>query len=102
RDFDPISIKMAKKQDLSLNPAKISGICGRLMCCLKYESCIYKKLKEEMPEIGQTVELDIGEGEIVERNLVKKTLMVDIGAEEFIEVELDEINDINNEGESNG
>src|SRR5690554_2736319 len=52
RDFDPISIKMAKKQELSLNPAKISGVCGRLMCCLKYESFIYKKLKEEMPEIG--------------------------------------------------
>lgn len=95
RDFDPISIKMAKKQELSLNPAKISGICGRLMCCLKYESCLYKKLKEEMPEIGEMVELDIGEGEIVERNLVKKTLKVDIGAEECIEIELEEIIEIN-------
>jgi len=65
RDFDPISIKMAKKQELSLNPAKISGVCGRLMCCLKFESSIYRQLKEEMPDVGETVELEIGEGEIV-------------------------------------
>lgn len=92
RDFDPISIKMAKKQELSLNPAKISGVCGRLMCCLKYESKTYKELKDEMPEVGETVELSIGEGEIVERNLVKKTVKIDIGNDEYIEVELDELN----------
>ncbi|MTI58920.1 MAG: stage 0 sporulation family protein [Firmicutes bacterium] len=91
RDFDPISIKMAKKQELSLNPAKISGVCGRLMCCLKYESKIYKRLKKEMPDVGETVELDIGEGEIVERNLVKQTITVDIGADEYIEVEIDDL-----------
>ncbi len=92
RDFDPISIKMAKKQELSLNPAKISGVCGRLMCCLKYESKTYKRLKEEMPEIGEIVEMELGEGEIVERNLVKKTVKVDIGEDEYIEVELEELN----------
>lgn len=92
RDFDPISIKMAKKQDLSLNPAKISGICGRLMCCLKYESTTYRKLKEEMPNIGEVVELERGEGEIVDRNLVKKTVKVDIGNKEYIEVDLEELN----------
>ncbi len=88
RDFDPISIKMAKKQDLSLNPAKISGLCGRLMCCLKYESKVYKKLKEMMPKVGETVELELGEGEIVERNLVKKTVKVDIGEDDYIEVDV--------------
>ncbi|MDI3547257.1 MAG: hypothetical protein PWR10_909 [Halanaerobiales bacterium] len=92
RDFDPISIKMAKKQELSLNPAKISGVCGRLMCCLKFESNVYKQLKKEMPDIGETVELDIGEGEIVDRNLVKQTLKVDIGNDEYVEVDLEEIN----------
>lgn len=93
REFDPISIKMAKKQELSLNPAKISGVCGRLMCCLKYESRTYRKLKEEMPDVGETVELDeIGEGEIVERNLVKKTVIVDVGDGEHIEVDLEELN----------
>ncbi len=92
RDFDPISIKMAKKQELSLNPSKISGVCGRLMCCLKYESTTYKRLKEEMPEVGDTVETDVGEGKIVKRNLVKKTVKVDIGKEDNIEIELEEIN----------
>lgn len=92
RDFDPISIKMAKKQELSLNPSKISGVCGRLMCCLKYESNTYKELKEMMPDVGDTVGSDMGEGEIVERNLVKKTVKVDIGEEEYLELELNEIN----------
>lgn len=92
RDFDPISIKMAKKQELSLNPAKISGVCGRLMCCLKFESNVYKQLKKEMPDIGETVELDIGEGEIVDRNLVKQTVKVDIGNDEYVKVDLEEIN----------
>ncbi len=93
RDFQPISIKMAKKQDLSLNPAKISGLCGRLMCCLEYESKTYKKLKEIMPNVGETVDLEIGEGEIVDRNLVKKTIKVDIGGEDYIEVDVEDLDE---------
>ncbi len=96
RDFEPISIKMAKKQNLSLNPAKISGLCGRLMCCLRYESDIYKKLKKELPDIGEEVELNVGSGEVVDRNLVKKTLKVNIGNEDkkdIIEVDVEEIRD---------
>ncbi|MFW6035428.1 MAG: PSP1 domain-containing protein [Halothermotrichaceae bacterium] len=100
RDFDPISIKMAKKQELSLNPAKISGICGRLMCCLKYESKVYKQLKQEMPKIGDTVELELGEGEIVERNLVKRTVKVDMGSEECIEMDLEDIKEKDNSQKS--
>lgn len=92
RDFEPITIKMAKKQDLSLNPTKISGLCGRLMCCLKFESQTYKQLKKEMPDVGEKVSLNIGEGEIVERNLVKKTVKIDIGNREYVEMELDELN----------
>src|SRR6056297_2027708 len=93
RDFQPISIKMAKKQDLSLNPSKISGLCGRLMCCLEYESKTYKKLKEIMPNVGETVDLEIGEGEIVDRNLVKKTIKVDIGGEDYIEVDVEDLDE---------
>src|SRR6056297_1532902 len=74
RDFDPISIKMAKKQDLSLNPVKISGLCGRLMCCLKYEADLYDNLRKELPEISEKVELTIGKGKIIERNLIQKTV----------------------------
>ncbi len=47
RDFEPVSIKLAKRQDLSLNPAKISGLCGRLMCCLRFESDVYQDIKEK-------------------------------------------------------
>lgn len=55
RNFDPVSIRVAKDQGLSLNPAKISGICDRLMCCLRYEHGIYKELAAELPRVGQTV-----------------------------------------------
>ncbi|NLM96058.1 MAG: stage 0 sporulation family protein [Halanaerobiaceae bacterium] len=92
RDFDPISIKMAKKQELSLNPSKISGVCGRLMCCLKFEATTYKELKEMIPEIGEIVEFEDDEGEIAEQNLVKKTVKIEVGENEYIELEIDEIN----------
>ena len=91
RDFDPISINLAKKQDLSLNPAKISGLCGRLMCCLKYESKIYKQLKEEMPEKGEIVELEVGKGKVVDRNLIKQTVKVKIGEGDLIEKDVEKL-----------
>jgi cell fate regulator YaaT (PSP1 superfamily) len=96
RDFDPISIKMAKKQELTLNPSKISGVCGRLMCCLKYEARTYKELGAIMPDIGDIVEVEEGDevvdGEIVDRNLMKKTVIVDTGDGEYIEINIEEIN----------
>lgn len=91
RDFQPISIKMAKKQNLSLNPSKISGLCGRLMCCLQYESKTYKDLKRMMPNLGTNIELEVGSGKVVDRNLVKHTVEVDIGNEENIEVNVEEL-----------
>ncbi len=92
RDFEPISIKMAKRQDLSLNPAKISGLCGRLMCCLRYEADLYKNLRDEMPDVGEKVELTIGNGEVVERNLIQKTVKVDFDGE-YIELDASELKD---------
>lgn len=90
RDFDPISIKMAKKQNLSLNPSKISGLCGRLMCCLKYEAETYEEIKEEMPDIGEKVEMHVGSGKVTRRNLIKKTVKVDLNdGEENDEIEVD-------------
>ena len=68
--FDPISIRMAKNQGLSLNPTKISGLCGRLMCCLAYEEASYNKLKKGMPETGRRVNTTVGEGKVVEINPV--------------------------------
>jgi len=93
RDFQPISIKMAKKQNLSLNPAKISGLCGRLMCCLQYEATTYRRLKKQMPNIGEKVELEMGEGKIVDRNLVKHTVEVDIGTDETVEINVDDLDE---------
>ncbi|AGB40083.1 putative PSP1-like protein [Halobacteroides halobius DSM 5150] len=91
RDFDPISIKMAKEQDLSLNPNKISGICGRLMCCLKYETNSYKQIKNELPNVGEKVETNFGTGNVEDINVIKKTLKVDLGDDEKIEIDFEDI-----------
>lgn len=64
-DFEPVSIKMAKDQNLSLNPTKISGLCGRLMCCLKYEHDNYEGAKDELPSIGSQVVTTLGPGKVV-------------------------------------
>jgi cell fate regulator YaaT (PSP1 superfamily) len=77
-EFAPVSIKMAKEQSLSLNPAKISGICGRLMCCLKYENDTYISLKAEAPGIGSVVELEDGsQARITNVNVVRQVAMVE-------------------------
>lgn len=74
--FQPVSIKMAKSQGLSLNPAKISGSCGRLMCCLNYEQEAYEQLIRETPKKGQIVDSILGVGEIVEVNLLTGILKI--------------------------
>ncbi|MFA5576184.1 MAG: stage 0 sporulation family protein [Tissierellaceae bacterium] len=65
-EFEPVSIKMAKEQSLSLNPTKISGLCGRLMCCLKFEHNVYEELLDKMPDLGAIVKTDEGKGIVVE------------------------------------
>ena len=76
-DFVPVSIKMAKEQSLSLNPAKISGVCGRLMCCLKNESDTYEYLNKKMPREGVTVLTPAGEtGVIVTTSVLRQTVKV--------------------------
>lgn len=75
-DFQPVSIKMAKEQGLSLNTIKISGTCGRLMCCLKYEQESYEHLLRHTPKIGAIVETDNGRGEVVDNNLLTGMLKV--------------------------
>ena len=75
-EFHPVSIKMAKEQNLSLNPTKISGTCGRLMCCLKYEQDAYLHLQRELPRVGSIVKTQDGEGAVVEVNLFRRQLKV--------------------------
>lgn len=75
-DFQPVSIKMAKEQGLSLSPVKISGTCGRLMCCLKYEQEAYTDLLKHTPKVGAIVKTPDGKGLVVENNLIAGTLKV--------------------------
>lgn len=75
-EFQPVSIKMAKEQGLSLSPVKISGTCGRLMCCLKYEQEAYSDLLKHTPKVGAIVNTPDGRGLVVENNLIAGTLKV--------------------------
>lgn len=75
-DFQPVSIKMAKEQGLSLNPVKISGTCGRLMCCLKYEQDAYEHLLRHTPKVGALVETREGRGTVIENNLITGILKI--------------------------
>lgn len=77
-DFQPVSIKMAKEQGLSLNPTKISGTCGRLMCCLKYEQDAYEDLLKITPKNGAVVQTPDGRGVVVESNLLTGVLKIQL------------------------
>lgn len=83
KDFQPVSIKMAKEQGLSLNPTKISGACGRLMCCLAYEESAYEYLNSIMPMVGSTVRTPDGLGTVLEVNPISGYLRVRCGTEAF-------------------
>ena len=86
-DFASVSIKMAKEQNLSLNPTKISGICGRLMCCLNYEQSTYEDIRKRMPKVGSIVKTSEGAGEVFSNNTVKESVKVKLkkGEEEVLE-----------------
>nr|WP_051205563.1 regulatory iron-sulfur-containing complex subunit RicT [Butyrivibrio sp. FC2001] len=94
-DFIPVSIKMAKEQNLSLNPTKISGVCGRLMCCLKNEEDVYEELNRKMPGIGDIVKTeDDLEGEVASVNILRQTvrILVDVDDEKEVhEVNVDDL-----------
>ncbi|TYT75907.1 PSP1 domain-containing protein [Desulfobotulus mexicanus] len=74
--FEPVSIRMAKEQGLSLNPTKISGLCGRLMCCLTYENSTYRDLKSGIPKIGKLVSTPKGKGRITRQNVIANRISV--------------------------
>lgn len=83
-EFDPVSIKMAKQQNLSLNPVKISGLCGRLMCCLKFESESYEDDSEKYPDVGDRVITPRGEGNVI--SIFKPKGIVNVQMDEDKEV----------------
>ena len=81
-DFDPVSIKMVKEQNLSINPTKISGTCGRLMCCLKNEQAAYEALAKNAPGVGALVETPDGNGVVTSVSILKGIATVTVGEEE--------------------
>lgn len=86
KDFEPVTIKMAKEQGLSLNPPKISGLCGRLMCCLAYEHKCYRELCRGLPREGDKVDTPQGKGKVVNVNVLRRAVVVDVGGGKQVEV----------------
>jgi cell fate regulator YaaT (PSP1 superfamily) len=85
-DFEPISIRMAKDQDLPLSPGKVSGVCGRLMCCLGYEARVYEEFKRGLPRIGEKVRVREGVGRVRKYNIFEDAFTVEIEGGEFVKV----------------
>ncbi|MEW8973836.1 MAG: stage 0 sporulation family protein [Tissierellaceae bacterium] len=94
-EFEPVSIKMAKEQNLSLNPTKISGLCGRLMCCLKYEQEAYEDILSRMPQIGIIANTPMGRGTIIDTYTLlesaKVRVTLDDGTEDVFQYKMSEI-----------
>jgi len=93
-EFKPVSIRMAKEQDLPLNPMKISGVCGRLLCCLVYESEQYRAMKKKLPREGQQVSTPMGAGDVVGSNALKETVLVELESKMRVELPLNEVTTI--------
>ena len=91
--FTPVSIRMAKQQGLALNPMKISGICGRLLCCLGYESKQYANIKEKMPQEGKEISTPFGRGMVISNNLLKELVVIKlVDSHEVKEIPLNQLN----------
>ncbi len=91
-NFPSISIKMAKEQDVPLNPSKISGVCGRLLCCLAFEHAQYRELKGQLPKIGQMVSTPAGNAKLTAINVLKQTVSLRmVGSVAVVEMPIDEL-----------
>lgn len=89
--FETISMKMAREQNLPLNPANISGVCGRLLCCLAYENEQYRILKQNLPQVGQAIKTRLGEGKVIGGNPLKQTVTVQLESEAVLELPVSEV-----------
>ena len=85
-EFEPISIRMAKDQDLPLSPGKVSGVCGRLMCCLGYEARVYEEFKRGLPKLGERVRVREGAGRVRKHNLFADSFLVELEGGELVSV----------------
>jgi len=84
--FHPLSIKMAKEQGLPLNPSRISGVCGRIKCCMAYEFTVYKEHARTLPRVGEKINTDDGKGRVIDINILKRLVSVDVGEGKVIRV----------------
>ena len=92
-DFEPVTIRMAKDQGLSLDPTKISGLCGRLLCCLEYESSTYCECLKGLPKCGSRIATSSGEGKVIKQNVLSKTLLVQFDDGRQLTIRAEEIKD---------
>jgi cell fate regulator YaaT (PSP1 superfamily) len=76
RDFEAVTVKMAREQGLALNPSRLAGMCGRLKCCLRYEYASYVELKRALPNVGKRVQCVKGDGRVVRQNTLKQTVLI--------------------------
>jgi cell fate regulator YaaT (PSP1 superfamily) len=93
RDFEAVTVKMAREQGLALNPSRLAGMCGRLKCCLRYEYATYVELKRGLPAVGKRVESVKGNGKVLRQNILKQTVLIQADEEGggVVEVTLDDI-----------
>ncbi|MGC8836966.1 MAG: PSP1 domain-containing protein [Anaerolineae bacterium] len=93
-EFNPVSIRMAKQQDMPLNPADISGLCGRLLCCLAYENDVYAEIKARLPKLKATVMTPHGPGKVVGVNALKETVSVQLESEAILEFSVADLQEV--------
>ncbi len=90
-EFTPVSIKMAKEQNITLNPVKTSGLCGRLLCCLGYEYEQYRSMKEKLPSVGQDVSTSLGKAKVIGINALKEAVLVQMESGATVEMPIGKI-----------
>ena len=96
KDFEPVSVRMAKDQNLPLNPSKISGVCGRLMCCLTFEHETYKKMSKSLPRCGKRVQVGSERGKVTRQNPLEGTVVVELEDGKEVELSPDEVKNDSN------
>ena len=97
-NLEPVTMKMAKSQKTTLDPTKISGRCGRLMCCLRYEDSVYRELNENLPRKGALVRLDTGKGRVLSRDVLQQRLLLEDENGKQITVSLKEVREVLKKG----
>ena len=90
-DFDTVSIKMAKNQNLSLNPVNISGLCGKLLCCIKYENDTYTEFRKEMPKLGSFVQTKEGKAKVIGVNIIDRSVRVQTQEEGIVSYNVEDL-----------